>query len=491
MNGEPLTICLVNLWNAGIRNFDIKTAYDLMWKQAQIGATGERVGVYQGFAEEQKGITLNPDASVSTALEYNVAFAALGNLAHDLGKPDDARYLWGRALQYRQMYNPVSGYLQSRTETGVWNQNFDDYTEGNRDIYLWLVPHDVQGLVDLMSGPSSFDRRLDEFFEKNLYDPTNEPDIQAPFLYDYINRPWKTQRIVAQTADRVFTDAPGGLAGGNDDLGTMSSWYILSQLGFYPVDPGVPYLEVCTPRFTRATIHLEAPHAGKTFVIEAPDAAPDAIYIQGATLNGQPLDKPWFAQSAMTKGGTWNVQVGAQPNQNWGASPFDRPPSLSTGLVHLPQNPIVKSYDAPGREISWRYTLEKPADNWMQTDFNDANWKSGPGGFGTEDVGVTPRTPWTSDDIWMRRTVTLPADFKAPMIVAYHDQDIEIYLNGVLAAKVASWTHAYDPISIAPAAAATLHAGANVMAIHVRHPGDGRHFADAFLGEVKWPENER
>ena len=136
-------------------------------------------------------------------------------------------------------------------------------------------------------------------------------------------------------------------------------------------------------------------------------------------------------------------------------------------------------------------TPRKSPDNWFKADFDDAAWKVGAGGFGTEDVGVVPNTPWTSDDIWMRRTVTLPQNFLPPIISAYHDQDLEVYLNGVLAAKVDGWTHSYDPIRISAEAAATLHAGANVMAVHVRHPGEGRHFADAMLAEMEWPASER
>ncbi len=491
MNGDPLTICLTNLWNAGIRNFDMETAYRYMWKQSQPGDPHSHIDVYQSFDEEKGGVTLNPDVSVASALEYNVSFAALGHLAQALNKPDDAKYLFGRALQYREMYNSASGYLQGRDANGVWDQSFGGYTEGNRDIYLWFVPHDVQGLVDLMGGPATFDKRLDNFFDQKQYDPTNEPDIQAPFLYDYINRPWKTQHIVAQTADQVFTDTPGGLAGGNDDLGTMSSWYILSQLGFYPVDSGTPYLEVCTPRFPRVVINLSATHAGKQFIIEAPNAAPDQEYIQSATLNGAPLDKPWFDEAAILSSGTWTVQVGAQPNKNWGASPFNRPPSLSTGLTHVPQNPILQPLGETDKNVVWRYSTDKPAEDWFKAGFDDTKWKSGPGGFGTDDVGVTPRTVWNTDDIWMRRTVTLPAAFKAPVVSAYHDQDIDVYLNGVLAAQVSGWTHSYDALPISAQAAATLHEGANVMAIHVHHPGDGRHFADANLFEMDWPENER
>ena len=265
MNGNPLTICLVNFWNAGLHDFDINTAYAAMYKQALPGSPHSHIGVFQGFAEEKGGVTINPDASVSSALEYDLSFAALGHLAESLHKFDDMNYLYGRAFQYREMYNPQSGFLQGRDAFGHWDRSFRGYTEGDKWIYLWFVSHDIQGLVDLIGGPATFDRRLDEFFRDNHYDPRNEPDLQTPFLYDYIDRPWKTQHRVAETADKEFADSPGGLAGGgNDDLGTMSSWYVLSQLGFYPVDPGVPDFEVCTPRFPKIVIHLQSPHLGKT-----------------------------------------------------------------------------------------------------------------------------------------------------------------------------------------------------------------------------------
>ncbi|RYG75478.1 glycoside hydrolase family 92 protein [bacterium] len=493
MNGNPLTICLATIWNAGIRNFDMETAYKYMWKQCLEGNPHSWINVFQEYEEEKGGVTLNLDSSVASSLEYNVSFAALGHLAKSLGKHDDARYLLSRAQQYRSMYNPGTGYLQGRDKNGLWDKNFEGYTEGNRDIYLWFVPHDVQGLVDLMGGPSAFDRRLDEFFATGKYDATNEPDIQSPFLYDYINRPWKTQNIVAQTADRVFTDSPGGLAGGNDDLGTMSSWYILSQLGFYPVDPGLPYFVTCTPRFSKAIIHLSAPHSGKEFVIETPAAAPENRYIQSAVLNGQPHNKPWFNQESLLKGGKWSVQVGPQANQKWGANPSDRPHSLSTGLSPVPYKPILKPIGGGGRDVpvSWRYRTDNPGTDWFITNFDDSGWKTGDGGFGTENVGVTPRTPWNTDDIYLRRTVILPENFKTLAILAYHDQDLDVYLNGVLAAHVDGWTHNYDVIPISEAAQATLHGGENLMAVHVRHAGEGRHFADASLSEIEWPENEK
>jgi predicted alpha-1,2-mannosidase len=238
MNGHPNTICLVHIWNAGLTNFDINTAYEAMFKQSLPGDLRSYLTDYELYDEEKNGLTINPDAAVSTALEHELAFAALGNLAKSLGKPRDAAYLFGRSLQYREMYNPATGFLQRRDAEGRWDTGFGGYTEGNEWIYLWFVPHDLQGLVDLIGGDSIFEKRLDEFFDKKHYDSSNEPDLQSPFLYDYISRPWKTQRIVAKTADAAFTDEPGGLAGGgNDDLGTMSAWYVFTQIGFYPVDP--------------------------------------------------------------------------------------------------------------------------------------------------------------------------------------------------------------------------------------------------------------
>lgn len=493
MNGDPLTICLANLWNAGIRNFDMNTAYQYMWKQTLSGDPHSQIGVYQAFDEEKGGVTLNTNVSPSSALEYDDSFAALGHLAQELNKPDDANYLFGRAYQYRDMYNPATGYLQARDRSGAWDPKFGGYTEGNKDIYLWFVPEDIEGLVNLVGGAPVFDRRLDNFFDNKLYDPTNEPDLQAPFLYDYINRPWKTQHRVAVEADKTFTDSPGGLAGGgNDDLGTMSAWYVLTQLGFYPVDSGVPYFEVCTPRFTRAVIQLSALHAGTQFVISAPAASPDNEYIQSASLNGVPLDRAWFDEAAILGGGTWNVQESSKPNTSWATSPYERPYSLSTGFTHDPPNADLHSLVATGKEggAQWRYSTDQPDQNWFAPKFNDTAWKSGASGFGTADEGVTPRTVWNTTDIWMRKTVTSNAWYRSLVVTAYHDQDLDIYLNGVLAAHVDGWTHSYDNVPIDPKAS-LLHPGTNLIAVHVHHGGDGRHFADVGLAGADWPESER
>jgi hypothetical protein len=441
-------------------------------------------------------VTLNSDVSVSTALEYDLSFAALGHLAESLGKSDDANYLFGRAMQYREMYNAESGFLQQRKTNGDWDQSFGGYTEGNQWIYLWFVPQDVEGLVDLFGGAPAFDKRLDQFFSENRYDPTNEPDLQAPFLYDFIDRPWKTQHIVAETADKCFTDTPGGLAGGgNDDLGTMSAWYVLSQMGFYFVDPGMPYVEVCTPRFSKIELHLAQANGGKstTFEIDSPNGGGSNEYITSTNLNGKSLTKPWFAESDITGGGTWSVQTSSTPDTDWASSPLDRPYSLSSGWLHLPKNGIITPIAADGRTLGqlWKYSTSKPADDWYASGFDDSSWKTGEGAFGTADEGVTPRTPWNTDDIWIRRSFTLPAGFTEPDLVVYHDQSAEVYVNGLLVTKFSTFTHNYDPVQLPEDVLRSLKAGTNVLAIHVHHDGDGRHYADAGVVTIAWPDDEK
>jgi predicted alpha-1,2-mannosidase len=492
MNGNPLTIALVHIWNAGIHHFDMDTAYPAMFGQAQAGTKPLFLWGEEGY-NESSGLTIAPDSTVSAPLEHYVAFAALGNLAKSLGKIDDAAYLANRAMDYRSRYNPDSGFLQKKNADGRWDNGFGGYMEGNRFIYLWFVPHDIAGLVDLMGGAPVFERRLDDFFNGKQYDPTNEPDLQAPYLYDYINRPWKTQHVVSETADAMFTDEPGGLAGGgNDDLGTMSAWYVLSQLGFYPVDPGVPYFEVSTPRFNKIVISLEAPYTGKEFVINTPGAAPENEYIQSSILNGKPLTNAWFPETEITGGGTWDVTAAATPNKDRDSSPYDPPYSLSVGFAHQPPN-LPLSYILPTSEESpqsWRYTILKPGDDWAAPTFNDSTWQEGNSGFGSGEESVKPRTPWSTDDIWLRRTFSMPADKKHLAIVAYHGRGIEIYLNGILVNKIPvdqtqvgkpsnHIPHSYDFFPVTPEITDGLQPTGNVLAIHVSDPGIGSHFADA------------
>ncbi len=349
MNGLPLTNCLVEIWQAGLNHFNIRAAYHAMAKQCFPNfldghADTSAVHPYQSLPEQRYGSVLPVNSNVASAEETDIAFASLGHLALDLHMPQAASVLFGDALQYTSMYNPATMFMQGRNAQGAWmpltkaardQDNWQFYCEGSAWEYDWLVPEDVHGLVALMGGNKPFARRLQHFFTGGYYDPTNEPDLQAPYLFDYCRQPWRTQYWVAENADTSFTDSPFGLAwsktkgAGNDDCGEMSAWYVLSQIGLYQVDPGVPDFELSTPRFPTITIHLQAPHTGKTFVITTSNGGGKDMYIQAATVDGKPLNKPWLPEQTVFQGGTWHVTAGTTPSKNWAAAQDDVPPSLS------------------------------------------------------------------------------------------------------------------------------------------------------------------
>lgn len=375
MNGNPLTIALISIWNAGIHNFDVKSAWKAMLRQTivrnpanwcvgqgqgplwHVGSSkpsrwhNQAPGPYQGVWREQHGAAIAANTNVATAEEYDIAFAALAQFAKEFHRPKLAAYLTQRALGYRTLYNPATGFMQGKTAMGKWRKmtmkrrdqyDFSFYCEGSAWEYLWLVPEDVRGLIRLLGGDKPFSQRLG-FFMEHHYDPTNEPDLEAPWEFDYARCPWLTQKDVAQVADRAFTNTPGGLAGGgNDDCGEMSAWYVLAQLGLYPEFPGRPEFVISTPRFPRITVRLRKPYKGQYFIINAPGAGGNNMYIQSSTIDGKTLNDPWLPESAITNGGTWNVHVGPQPNKAWGSANQARPWSMSTGLVVRRASRIVR-----------------------------------------------------------------------------------------------------------------------------------------------------
>ncbi len=292
MVGDPLSIVMATTWNAGIHNFDIKRAYAAMLHMARL--------------HHKKHFSAS--CNVSSAEEYDIAFAALAGIARERHHFREAAILTEWAQQYRVMYNPVTRFMQPRLANGAWVPIFEKttwgphYVEGTAWEYIWLVPQDVAGLVNLLGGDRPFCQRLDEFFNDNHYDAGNEPDLQAPFLHDYACEPWRTQEVASYEADRCFTNTPGGLAGGgNDDCGEMSAWYVLSQLGIYMVDPGRPNTtwELCTPRFRKAVIQLGAPYAKGAFTITANPAGGSNVYIHSAEFDGKALNKAWIASSGV------------------------------------------------------------------------------------------------------------------------------------------------------------------------------------------------
>ena len=295
-------------------------------------------------------------AGAATTLEYAWDDHALADVAQRLGKHDDAAMFLRRAANYRNVFDPSVGFVRGRTEDGKWILPFDPgepyynfmMKEASGWSTLWLVPHDVQGLMNLLGGRDAFNAKLDAFFSTpytakgicrdctgliGQYVQGNQPDQQAAYLYAWSGQPWKTQALARRIlADLYGSDASGYAFPGMDDQGSTSSWYVLSAMGFYPVDPSRSEYILGSPIFDRVRLHLGN---GKLFEIVARNNSARNVYIQSATLNGKPWNKPWFSHADIANGATLVLTMGAEPNKTWGADANDAPPSMSAaGETH-------------------------------------------------------------------------------------------------------------------------------------------------------------
>jgi predicted alpha-1,2-mannosidase len=213
------------------------------------------------------------------------------------------------------------------------------YTESNAWQYIWAVQHDVQGLINLFGSKDKFNQKLDTFYNMSpsitgpkyigvvgtigQYVHGNQPSWHVTYFYDYSGEPWKTQARVRQICEKFYRTGPGGLSG-NEDQGSNSAYYVFSSMGIYPVTPGSTSYAIGSPLFSKATIHLEN---GKSFVFQADNNSTSNVYIQSATLNGQPLNQPWITHDDIVNGGTLIFKMGPEPNKNWGTQ--SPPPSMS------------------------------------------------------------------------------------------------------------------------------------------------------------------
>lgn len=288
-------------------------------------------------------------AGVAKTLEYAWDDHAMAEMAERLGKREDARLFRKRAANWRNVFDPSIGFVRGRTADGKWIAPFDPaepyynfmMKEASGWSTLWLVPHDVQGLIDRLGGRAGFNAKLDAFFTKP-YNPKgicrdctgmigqyvhgNQPDQQAPFLYAWSGQPWKTQALTRRILDDLYgSDASGYGYSGMDDQGATSSWYALSALGFYPVDPSSDEYIIGSPLFDRSVLRMGN---GKTLEIIAKNNSAKNLYIQSATLNGRVWSKPWFRHSDIAEGAKLVLTMGPKPSA-WGSAPGDAPPSMS------------------------------------------------------------------------------------------------------------------------------------------------------------------
>ena len=287
---------------------------------------------------------------VSKTLEYCYDDYCLAMYAKKLGRDADARMFLSRASNYRNVWDAKTGFMRGRKEDGSWIDPFYPaepyynfmYKESTAWQTTWFVPHDVHGLIGLMGGREGFVHRLDEFFTTpykpraiarditgliGQYCHGNEPDHHAAYLYAWGGAPWRTQELVRQILASMYGSDQAGLGlAGMDDRGENSSWYVMSAMGFYPVDPARTEYILGSPLFDEVTIHMGN---GKHFRIIANNNSDLNVYIRSATLNGEPLHRPWFAHSSLADGGELVLEMTSAPNKSWGSAPGAAPPSMS------------------------------------------------------------------------------------------------------------------------------------------------------------------
>ena len=289
--------------------------------------------------------------SVSKGLEYAYDDWCIAEMAKDIGDTDVYNVFIERAGYYKNYYDPSTGFMRGKLTNGKWKTPFnplysshraDEYTEGNAWQYSWFVPHDVAGLIKLHGSPEKFEVKLDSLFTikesikgENAspdisgligqYAHGNEPSHHIAYLYNYIGKQWKTAAIVRRILNTMYTDKPDGLSG-NEDCGQMSAWFVLSSIGFYPVNPADGIYVIGSPLFNKVEIRLEN---GKKFIVKAKNNSPENIYIQSAILNGKQLKRNYIRHSEIVNGGTLEFVMGKAPNKNWGSDPADYPPSMS------------------------------------------------------------------------------------------------------------------------------------------------------------------
>ena len=342
MIGNHAIPVIVEAYVKGFRGFDVEAAYQAM--RDTLMQDHNLLGEYR-----TKGYVPSADRnqSVSRTLEYAYDDWCFARLAQLLGKTDDARLFAQRAANYRNVFDPAVGFVRGKKADGTWREPFDprelvwaDFTEATSWNYTWFVPHDMPGLVRLIGGDQAFVAKLDKMYNEdskllaNIPDLTgligqyvhgNEPCHHVAYLYNYAGAPWKTQQRIRQVMNTLYDNTVEGICG-NDDCGQMSAWYVLSALGFYPVNPASGVYVLGSPLVTRATIHLDPQyHQGRTFTLIAENNSPQNLYIQSAMLNGQPLERSWFTHAELVAGGELTLKMGPQPNTAWGQRVENRP----------------------------------------------------------------------------------------------------------------------------------------------------------------------
>lgn len=346
MIGYHAVPVIADAYMKGIRGFDADYALQAMVDSASYGP-------YDGIAQYmQLGyVPIDEEGeAASKTLEYAFDDWTIARMAQAMRRNDVATAFGKRAANWRNAFDPDTGFMRARKHDGSFREPFDptasgygtDYTEGNAWQYSWYVPHDIAGLAAAHGGESQLLARIDQVFDAKVdpkifehmeditgligwYAHGNEPSHHVAYLYAYAGQPWRTQARLGHIMSTQYAPRPDGLAG-NDDLGQMSAWYVFTALGFYPVAPGSNQYVIGRPFLPRATLNLPN---GKRFTVIAQGLDEARHYIGSATLNGKPLQRAYISHEEILAGGELRFVMQAQPNKTWGTAADQRPYSMS------------------------------------------------------------------------------------------------------------------------------------------------------------------
>lgn len=338
MVGNPGISVVADAILKGYDGFDMELAYEAMRNSAML--TERDLDLYDKYGFIPLDKETEPEG-LSKSLEYAIADWSLAQVAKKMNKTDDYEYFLKRSKTYEHYFDSSTGFIRGKKTTGEWRTPFNpfasthrenDYTEGNAWQYTWLVPHDIQGLLNLFGSTEALTQKLDSLFivEGHLGDNAspdisgligqyahgNEPSHHVLYMYPYVGQPWKTADKVRQVLSELYHDQPAGISG-NEDVGQMSAWYILSALGFYQVEPAGGKYIFGSPIVDEATVKVKD---GKNFKIVARNNSAENKYIQDVTLNGKPYDKYYIDFKDIEAGGILEFTMGNIPSEKWGTT---------------------------------------------------------------------------------------------------------------------------------------------------------------------------
>ncbi|TNF28664.1 MAG: glycoside hydrolase family 92 protein [Deltaproteobacteria bacterium] len=330
MTGNPAVAIIADAYVKGLRDFDDALAWEAVDKAGQqdiANIAEDQLCGYLNLGTVPDYLTLgyvpaacDPDQAASMTLEYAYDDWATARFAEARGDLEAAGRYDARAQNWRNQWNPETGFMQARAADGSWVEPFDPdgyakyFVESTARIFSFFVPHDVPGMIDVMGGAEATTARLDAFFDGGYLDISNEPSFHVPWLYGRTGEPDKTRARVREILATDFSDAPDGLPG-NDDSGATSAWYVLAALGVYPIAPGDGVWDLTVPRFETAELwiaDLDDPTVGHTVVIEAPRPPSGEETLRGITLDGVVLDAPRVDHAALLGAKTLRFELGAE-----------------------------------------------------------------------------------------------------------------------------------------------------------------------------------